>query len=74
MCTLDSGIDVGQGINVGPRKFAPKSTFALSNKAVGPGKKLISVRPTSIRESRVISLEIDSEYVLKFKPSKNVIK
>ena len=53
MFTLDSGIDVGQGINVGPGKFvkmnkhralnlylhiAQKRTFPLSNMAVGPGK------------------------------------
>ena len=53
--TLESGIDVGQGINVGPGKFGEKNKYTalnthvlnnhlnnlyvLSNKAVGPGKK-----------------------------------
>ena len=52
--TLASGKDVGQGINVGSRKFgeknkhrasnwylhiAKKNTFTLFNKAVGPGNK-----------------------------------
>ena len=55
MLTLASGIDVGQGINVGPGKFGEKNKrtafnthvlnnhlnnlYVLSNKAVGPGKK-----------------------------------
>ena len=51
--TLDSGIDVGQGIRIGHEKFSKKnkhralnkylhiqkkSTLPLFNKAVGPGK------------------------------------
>jgi hypothetical protein len=53
MDTLASGIDVGQGINLGPGKFGKKNKrralylvnnhlnnlYVLSNKAVGPGKK-----------------------------------
>ena len=30
--TLESGIDVGQGINVGPRKFAKKNKRRALNK------------------------------------------
>ena len=53
--TLESVIDVGQGISVGPGKFAKKNKrralnihvlcsnlnklYVLSNKTVGPGKK-----------------------------------
>ena len=52
--TLDSSIDVGQGISIGPDKFSKKnkhmalnkylhikkkSALPLFNKAVGPGKK-----------------------------------
>ena len=61
--TLASGIDVGQGINIGPGKFGKKNEgralntqihmsyvvnthldnlYVLSNKAVGPGKKIQS--------------------------------
>ena len=53
--TLASGIDLGQEINVGPGKFGKKNKrralnthvnnhlnnlYVLSNKAVGPGKKI----------------------------------
>ena len=49
--TLESGIDVGQGI----LKFNNRRAF---NKAVGPGKnpKLINVGPTSTPEARVCNL------------------
>ena len=42
--TLDSGIDVGHGINVWPGKFG------RNKKAIGPRKnpKLVKVRPTFI--------------------------
>ena len=44
MAILESGIDVGQGINVGPGKVGKKNDhlnnlYVLFNKAVGPGKK-----------------------------------
>ena len=50
--TLDSGIDVGHGINVWPGKFGK------TKKAIGPRKnpKLVKVRPTFIPESRVSCL------------------
>ena len=44
--TLESGIDVGQGMNVGPGKVGKKNkrralnSHVLSNKAVGLGRKL----------------------------------
>ena len=37
--TLASGIDVVQGINIGPGKFGKKNKRRAFNKAVGPGKK-----------------------------------
>ena len=37
--TLESGIDVGQGITVGPGKYVKKNKCRAFNKAVGPGKK-----------------------------------
>ena len=63
---LDSGIDVGQGINIGPGNFFKKkglvlvvthytkNTFTL--RAVGPGKKnpkLVNLGPVSIPGFRV---------------------
>ena len=37
--TLESEIDIGQGINIGPGKFVKKNKRRAFNKAVGPGKK-----------------------------------
>ena len=71
ICTLESGIDVGQGITVGPGKCVKKNKRRAFNKAVGPGKnpKLINVGLTFIPDYRVRVCTYNACY-LQSEPSK----
>ena len=43
-CTLESGIDVGQGINVGPEKFDKNNKHgALNKRKVQEGLSMMSI-------------------------------
>ena len=58
--TLESRIDVGQGITVEPGKFVKNNKHRAFNMAVGPGKKskINKRRATFIPDSRVSDREI----------------